>query len=920
MKQIFVNKSSSFVAATTTYLAPMAGLEWSATLIEDRVSQEGEFGFLRIAQVSAAHGGNWTMGAGSTMTYVLAVNDVVTDVSVTLIEGEAQGAYLDWGAPVFVGDKITLKRVYTGSDLAGHTTGGTLSVSMAFKTDTPRTSLYGGAGLVLPTSGSRFVSPFNARTTAATAATENGSGIVALAGTITYHTVNLASATGDATGWTFYLVKNGTRQDGTGGTADTAIALSTSTSEGAASFSLAVVAGDVLSVEAVVTGSPLAQTFDYGVRFVASSGTYGDSDYVFQISGSHGSLDTSNTAQYHVPNLNAGTDINETRAAVYVTGRALNVTEDDEGSAFWLNTGEMYVQLAAAPGSGNSRIWTERVNLTDGASGPITLEDAETTGNSGGTAGLTLVDTNRFSVKRVGDSFPDATDYVWWSMLASVGQNFYTAVAGDGGTITGISPDNGPIAGGTAFTITGTDFPTDADNVRVLLRGIEATSVVVNSATEVVGVSGASLTAGLGSVQIIFEYDADDDATATLADEWTYTTSSQWYSIDPDGIDLEAAGLDPNTPASSGTIFFFGSAPPGAGWSVGTEPSFNGWWWSAEGMAGVPFIVDDSDNPEPPRSWDKITDFATGAADHLGGGGVAVAFRNKMVYAAHAYTGGTTNPPIRVFDGQSDRFLTAIPPDSGSAVALAVMTMIVANGTIYVASLDTGGNGGRVFELDLASASLTPLGAAFSGGEVPYALAYGMGRLWVGTNNGDGTPGRVLYIRPDIDTAFTEDEDFASTLGGVCALAFYNGLLYAGLDNESGAAGEVRVRAMSGTWSQSVAGSGTAAMNGYTALHVFENKLYGLYYDSAGPTLLIRRYDGSSWGTVYTAGDAATRKTGVALFTHRQHIYALLGVAGEAAQLLRSDTGDSSDWTDLAAFLTEAGTVEATPAFASVRF
>ena len=67
-------------------------------------------------------------------------------------------------------------------------------------------------------------------------------------------------------------------------------------------------------------------------------------------------------------------------------------------------------------------------------------------------------------------------------------------------TVSGASPYNGPQAGGTAVTITGPNFPTTIDSVRVGTARLGA--VVRVSGTQLTGTTPASSTAGAADVTV----------------------------------------------------------------------------------------------------------------------------------------------------------------------------------------------------------------------------------------------------------------------------------------------------------------------------------------------------------------------------------------------------------------------------------
>ncbi|MDP3775419.1 MAG: IPT/TIG domain-containing protein, partial [Gemmatimonadales bacterium] len=67
-------------------------------------------------------------------------------------------------------------------------------------------------------------------------------------------------------------------------------------------------------------------------------------------------------------------------------------------------------------------------------------------------------------------------------------------------TVSGVSPNNGPLAGGTAVTTTGTNFPTTIDSVRVGTGRLG--SLVRVSGTQLTGTTPASSTAGAVDVTV----------------------------------------------------------------------------------------------------------------------------------------------------------------------------------------------------------------------------------------------------------------------------------------------------------------------------------------------------------------------------------------------------------------------------------
>ncbi len=95
--------------------------------------------------------------------------------------------------------------------------------------------------------------------------------------------------------------------------------------------------------------------------------------------------------------------------------------------------------------------------------------------------------------------------------------------------VTAINPNNGSTAGGTAVTISGTDFQAGAT---VSIGGVAATSVIVVNATTITAVTGAHAT---GAVNVSVT-NPGGGGTATLTNGYFYTpplASTPFYTISP---------------------------------------------------------------------------------------------------------------------------------------------------------------------------------------------------------------------------------------------------------------------------------------------------------------------------------------------------------------------------------------------------
>jgi len=351
---------------------------------------------------------------------------------------------------------------------------------------------------------------------------------------------------------------------------------------------------------------------------------------------------------------------------------------------------------------------------------------------------------------------------------------------------------------------------------------------------------------------------------------------------------------------------------PPLGPYVTTDP--NGWWLSTEGFTGSVTVIESTDRPYAPRDWTKLANWATGGPSYLGGFPAASAvFNNHIIYPANDYTLGTDQPPIRIFDGLTDRELVTIPITASAAIPKAVLSMLRNGDTIYVSTYDSGTSAadfaGRVFTYDVLSNTLSPLGSGFSGGELPYAMCWHMGRLWLGTNKGNGTTGKIYFIRPGIDTDWTLDYTLSSsTTGGCTSLASYGGQLYVGTDNAAASFAKVLVRSTLGVYSTSLTATGGTARvnNGFPYLIVFKNSvgvdqlIAGYWNPDTTSVAKVYKFDGTTWTTPFT-GSSGSLRPYILMFPAVDNLYILGGAKDRSAFMMRTD--DLVSYTDLTAFL-----------------
>lgn len=525
-------------------------------------------------------------------------------------------------------------------------------------------------------------------------------------------------------------------------------------------------------------------------------------------------------------------------------------------------------------------------------------------------------------------------------------------------TVTEVIPTHAGQTGGQPVTIVGTGFGDDelgfGHGVTVTLKGIPVTVTSVPDSTHIYGNIGQSPTTGLGDCVVTIP----DGSMATGVDLFTYDASvASWYLVShvehvngddvivPDELVEVEFDEDPPEPDLGQTvtllveegaepayswwrwpdmnIWVYSPMSPGTQFSASSQPGLKGWYRSIEEFAGGAMLVV-AGVPKDPRTWDELTAYATGTAFAQGGApGGAVSYNGRMVFAMGGYNLGTDQPPIGVFDGLSSRILTRIPATVAGATPKAIMSMVAANGKIYVATFDTGTSAanwtGRVFELDPLAAQLSIVGAAdtFVSGQMPYCLAFHNGFLYCGTNPGDGTTaGKVYRIRLGVDTVWTLDRTLSSdSVAGATSMVGFGGKLYVGTSAAALSSAKVLVRSETGAWSTSYTGPSTTVNNFIPALAEFRGVLFATYYDSTTPTSRIVKFESGSWSTAYAAA-SALRVPYVALFVGAGTMFAIGGGAAVDIKLLRTE--DGIVFTDSTAFLPGSPT-DGIPMFCEVR-
>lgn len=355
-------------------------------------------------------------GAGKSRTFVLRINGVDSGVTVTISDAATTGRDIVNSVAVAAGDKLTLKSTPTGTPDANSVTRVTCefeSTASGESTYARQTTNAGSANIA----STNYIQPFagSAAGTSTAVPITDATAIMPCAGNLTalYARTQSAISSGSFI-WSLY--KNGVRQDGTGGTVDTVLTIDSTNHAGASkTFTLSVVAGDLISLE-VIKSAHFLPTPSWAMRFTATT----DGESVL----SGGATPATGTTRYHCL-ANGNSDNNSLTEA--------SVNQDAGVTGYTL--GGMRVYAGVAPGAGTSHTFTVRKNSASPASGPVTTL-SDTNVEATGTGSVSVVDGDTLGVLAVPSGSP-AVDVTWWTLTQTVAtQKKATAIFGEAATVT----------------------------------------------------------------------------------------------------------------------------------------------------------------------------------------------------------------------------------------------------------------------------------------------------------------------------------------------------------------------------------------------------------------------------------------------------------------------------------------------------
>ena len=237
-------------------------------------------------------------------------------------------------------------------------------------------------------------------------------------------------------------------------------------------------------------------------------------------------------------------------------------------------------------------------------------------------------------------------------------------------------------------------------------------------------------------------------------------------------------------------------------------------------------------------------------------GGLRMGTFGKALYYPGDDISASLGPALQSWDGTNAFTVGRIPtgPSSDGTACLSIGDVLVANGKVYFTVFDppasTPNARGRVLSFNPNTGQMKQICEAFgtapfmTAGQ-PISLAFYNGQLWAGLDDRAAGAGKVVRCYPDVDETWTVDT--AALDGPVYSLESYRGNLYAA-QFKGGANALISVRtASTGLWTTSYTGSAVA--NAYIkGLTVFNDELYAVEHATT-PLVHVKKFDGSSWTT-----------------------------------------------------------------------
>lgn len=338
------------------------------------------------------------LGGGDAITVRFDKNGSSSGLTATVTDPATTASDTTNSVALSAGDTLVLVRTGAGLPIAG-----SAMISYEWEPTVANTSIYGFGGQndVLSTATHRD-GLLDGGGNDWDGVADNIKTLVALTGTINAMRMVLGTAPGAGTSRTFTIYKNGTAQDGSGGTPDTRITISDAATSGSSSFSLSVVSGDYVYVQTSHSGTPAVTRACGSAAMVTSDGKW----HV----GCNLASPTDNTSTLYIGH----SGISNTIATTW------NATETNRQhiagvTGFFL--GGMIGRLLVAPGSGNSVAYTLRLNA--GATvQTVTFSDTSISEATAGDPVEFDAQTDLLALQEVPTSAPTVTasfpKFAWW--------------------------------------------------------------------------------------------------------------------------------------------------------------------------------------------------------------------------------------------------------------------------------------------------------------------------------------------------------------------------------------------------------------------------------------------------------------------------------------------------------------------------
>jgi hypothetical protein len=244
------------------------------------------------------------------------------------------------------------------------------------------------------------------------------------------------------------------------------------------------------------------------------------------------------------------------KTPAHVVGAVNVVVTNPDSQSGTLSNGFTYVSTAptvtsvtpnSGPVSGGTAVTIAGTNFVSGANLSF-----------GGTAAANVVVVNGTQITATAPAHvAGAVNVVVTNSDTQSGSltNGYTYGSATAPTISSVTPNNGPVAGGTALTIAGTNFVSGAT---ISFGGNAATNVVVVSATQITATSPAH---AAGAVNVVVTN--PDSQTASLINGFTYRAAPSVTSVTPNNGPLAggtAVTIAGTNFAAGATVSFGGTA------------------------------------------------------------------------------------------------------------------------------------------------------------------------------------------------------------------------------------------------------------------------------------------------------------------------------------------------------------------------